>query len=112
MNDEATFLILWKTILNRQSGKNAGKTVSLYKNSKYGITEIATQKMTMRPAGSLSRQKYQEGGMDKKMTRKEAARRVEQIVNEIYDKLGEIETILKKVAPEEFGAEEAYWISH
>ena len=45
------------------------------------------------------------------MTRKEAARRVEQIVNEIYDKLEEIETILKKVAPEEFGAEEAYWIS-
>ena len=40
MNDEATFEF-WKTIENRQSGKNAGKTVSLYKNSKYGIIEIA-----------------------------------------------------------------------
>jgi len=40
MNEEATF-DFWKTIENRQSGKNAGKTVSLYKNNKYGIIEIA-----------------------------------------------------------------------
>lgn len=40
MNEEATFEF-WKTIENRQSGKNVGKTVSLYKNNKYGIIEIA-----------------------------------------------------------------------
>ena len=39
MNETATF-DFWKTIENRQSGKNAGKTVSLYKNNKYGIIEI------------------------------------------------------------------------
>jgi len=39
MNEEATF-DFWKTIEHRQSGKNAGKTVSLYKNKKYGIIEI------------------------------------------------------------------------
>jgi len=37
MNVEATF-VFWKTI-ERESGKNAGKTVSLYK-SQYGIIEI------------------------------------------------------------------------
>ena len=36
MNETATFEF-WKTIENRQSGK----TVSIYKNSKYGIIEIA-----------------------------------------------------------------------
>ncbi len=45
------------------------------------------------------------------MTRKKAARRVKKLVDEIYDKLGEMEDILKEVAPEELGAEEAYWIS-
>jgi hypothetical protein len=40
MDKEATFYF-WKTIENRQSGKNAGKTVSLYKNKDYGIIEIA-----------------------------------------------------------------------
>ena len=40
MNETATF-DFWKTIENRQSGKNAGKTVSIYKNNKYGIIEIA-----------------------------------------------------------------------
>lgn len=45
------------------------------------------------------------------MTRKEATRRLEKIVDEIYDKLEEIEKILKEVVPEELGAEEAYWIS-
>jgi len=46
------------------------------------------------------------------MVRKEAVRRLEEIINEIYDKLEEIEEILKEVAPEELGAEEVYWISH
>lgn len=40
MNETATFAF-WKTIENRQFGENAGKTVSLYKNNKYGIIEIA-----------------------------------------------------------------------
>lgn len=40
MDETATFTF-WKTIENRQSGKNAGKTVSIYKNKKYGIIEIA-----------------------------------------------------------------------
>jgi len=39
INEEATF-DFWKTI-DRQFGENAGKTVSLYKNSKYGIIEVA-----------------------------------------------------------------------
>ena len=38
MDEEATFTF-WKTV-NKQFGKNAGKTVSLYKNTKYGIIEI------------------------------------------------------------------------
>lgn len=40
MDEKATFTF-WKTIENRQFGKNAGKTVSIYKNKKYGIIEIA-----------------------------------------------------------------------
>jgi len=39
MNEKATFNF-WKTI-DRQFGENAGKTVDIYKNSKYGIIEIA-----------------------------------------------------------------------
>ena len=39
INETATF-DFWKTI-NRQFGENAGKTVDIYKNSKYGIIEIA-----------------------------------------------------------------------
>jgi hypothetical protein len=39
VNEEATFSF-WKTIV-RQFGENAGKTVDIYKNSKYGIIEIA-----------------------------------------------------------------------
>ena len=39
MNEKATFTF-WKTIENRQFGKNAGKTVSIYKNKEYGIIEI------------------------------------------------------------------------
>ncbi len=38
MNEKATF-DFWKTI-DRQFGKNAGKTVSIYKNKGYGIIEI------------------------------------------------------------------------
>jgi hypothetical protein len=40
MNEKATFTF-WKTIENRQLGENAGKTVDIYKNSIYGIIEIA-----------------------------------------------------------------------
>ncbi len=39
INEKATFTF-WKTIENRQFGKNAGKTVSIYKNKEYGIIEI------------------------------------------------------------------------
>ena len=39
INEEATFTF-WKTIKNRQFGKNAGKTVNIYKNKEYGIIEI------------------------------------------------------------------------
>ncbi len=46
------------------------------------------------------------------MTRKEAARRLEKIVDEIYDKLYEIEDILREAAPEELERAEAYWIPH
>ena len=38
INETATF-DFWKTI-DRQFGENAGKTVDIYKNSKYGITEV------------------------------------------------------------------------
>jgi hypothetical protein len=40
MNETTTFAF-WKTIENRQFGKNTGKKVSLYKNNVYGIIEIA-----------------------------------------------------------------------
>lgn len=45
------------------------------------------------------------------MTRKKAARRLKKLVEEIYNKLGELEDILKEVTPEELSAEEAYWIA-
>ena len=38
MDETATFTF-WKTI-DRQFGKNAGKTVSIYRNKKYGLIEI------------------------------------------------------------------------
>ena len=38
MNEKATFNF-WKTI-DRQFGENAGKTVDIYKNSKYGIIKV------------------------------------------------------------------------
>lgn len=40
MNEDATFAF-WKTVENRQFGKNKGKKVSFYKNNAYGIIEIA-----------------------------------------------------------------------
>lgn len=39
MNEEATFTF-WKTIENKQFGKNSGKTVDIYKNKNYGIIEV------------------------------------------------------------------------
>ena len=39
INETATFAFS-KTIRNKQFGKNAGKTVDIYKNSKYGTIEI------------------------------------------------------------------------
>ena len=38
--DETEKFTFWKTI-DRQFGENAGKTVDIYKNGKYGIIEIA-----------------------------------------------------------------------
>lgn len=39
INEVATFAF-WKTIKNREFGKNAGKCVSFYKNKEFGIIEI------------------------------------------------------------------------
>ena len=39
MNEKATFAF-WKTVKNIEFGKNAGKTVSFYKNKQFGIIEI------------------------------------------------------------------------
>ena len=39
--DETATFDFWKTIKNKQFGKNTGKDVDLYKNSKYGTIEIA-----------------------------------------------------------------------
>lgn len=39
MSEKATFAF-WKTIENRQFGKNAGKKVSFYKNNNFGIIEV------------------------------------------------------------------------
>ena len=38
--DETATFAFWKTV-DRQFGENAGKTVDIYKNSKYGTIEIA-----------------------------------------------------------------------
>lgn len=38
--DKTATFTFWKTIENKQFGKNAGKTVSIYKNKEYGIIEI------------------------------------------------------------------------
>lgn len=39
MDEIATFTF-WRTTENRQFGKNAGKNVSFYKNTTYGVIEI------------------------------------------------------------------------
>ena len=39
MNEVATFAF-WKTVENRQFGKNKGKTVSFYKNNAFGVIEV------------------------------------------------------------------------
>ncbi len=46
------------------------------------------------------------------MTRTEAARRLREIAYEIYDQLGEMEDILREVAPEEFERARSYWMAH
>jgi hypothetical protein len=46
------------------------------------------------------------------MTRREAIWRLEEIVEEIYDKLNEVRAILKEVAPEELERAEVYWMAH
>lgn len=42
MNEVATFAF-WKTVENRQFGKNTGKKVSFYKNSTYGVIEVVAE---------------------------------------------------------------------
>lgn len=46
------------------------------------------------------------------MTRTEAAERLREIADEIYDKLDDMEYILREVAPEELGRAEVYWMAH
>ena len=46
------------------------------------------------------------------MTRTEAALRLEEIADEIYDKLYEMEDILREVAPEELERAMVYWMAH
>lgn len=42
MNETATFAF-WKTVENRQFGRNVGKKVSFYKNSTFGIIEVVAE---------------------------------------------------------------------
>ena len=46
------------------------------------------------------------------MTRKEAAEELRALAYEIYEKLEEMEGILREVAPEELERAEAYWMAH
>lgn len=50
--------------------------------------------------------------MKKEMTRLEAARRLKELAEEIYDTLAEMEDILEEVAPEELERAEVYWMAH
>jgi hypothetical protein len=50
--------------------------------------------------------------MRKEMTRTEAARRLRELADEIYDTLAEMEDILEAVAPEELERAEVYWMAH
>ena len=49
---------------------------------------------------------------EKEMTRIEAARRLRELAEEIYDTLAEMEDILEEVAPEELERAEVYWMAH
>ena len=46
------------------------------------------------------------------MTRKEAIKELRALAYEIYEKLEEMEDILKEVAPEELKRAEANWMAH
>ena len=46
------------------------------------------------------------------MTRTEAAQVLKELAHEIYDKLDEMEDILKEVAPEEFERARVCWMDH
>ena len=46
------------------------------------------------------------------MTRTEAAERLKEIAEEIYEKLEEMEAILEEVAPEELQTAMVYWMAH
>lgn len=46
------------------------------------------------------------------MARTEAAWRLREIADEIYDKLAEMEDILREVAPEELERARVYWMAH
>ena len=46
------------------------------------------------------------------MTRAEAAERLSELADEIYDKLDEMEDILSEVAPEELERARLYWMAH
>ena len=46
------------------------------------------------------------------MTRTEAIWRLEELADEIYDKLDEMEDILEEVAPEELERARVYWMAH
>ena len=46
------------------------------------------------------------------MTRREAIWRLEELAEEIYEKLEEMKDILKEVAPEELERAKVYWMAH
>jgi len=46
------------------------------------------------------------------MTRTEAAERLREIADEIYDNLDEMKDILREVAPEELERARLYWMAH
>lgn len=46
------------------------------------------------------------------MTRTEAAWRLREIADEIYDRLDEMKDILEEVAPEELETARVYWMAH
>ena len=48
----------------------------------------------------------------KKLERREAAWRLEELAYEIYDALAEMEAILEEVVPEELEVAQRYWMAH